>query len=257
MFDQLVQAITDYPYLGVALVFVLCGIGLPLPEELALIAGGYVCAKFPEKAQLHWMMLWCAGGILTGDFLPYLLGRVFGTRVLRLRALRLIVNKSRLAQFDRWFRRRGDLVIFIARFVPGIRVVAFFTAGTMKMLLRRFLLLDALGIGVSVPVLVFLGNRGAGVIDRVIERVQQVERGIVWSVGAGVILLGLWFWMARRRRQRLRLMATPAETFVEPQVPPRLDNDATPTSPTSTTSTTSTTSPTTSTTPTTPPSGHE
>ena len=120
MFDQIVAAIAEYPYLGVVLVFLLCGIGLPLPEEIGLLAAGYVCAKFPEHATLPWMMFWCAAAILTGDLIPFVLGRVFGVRLLRLRWLRLFVTKQRLAVFDRWFRRRGDLVIVIARFLAEI-----------------------------------------------------------------------------------------------------------------------------------------
>ena len=55
MFDSIVQTIADYPYLGVVLFFLICGLGFPLPEELVLIAGGYICAKFPDKAQVSWM----------------------------------------------------------------------------------------------------------------------------------------------------------------------------------------------------------
>ena len=127
MFDSIVQAIADYPYLGVALFFLICGLGFPLPEELVLIAGGYICAKFPDKAQLGLMMLWCGGSILAFDLLPFVLGRIFGARIMRLRWLRITFTRKRLATFDRWFRRRGDLVIFLARFLAGIRVIAFFT----------------------------------------------------------------------------------------------------------------------------------
>jgi len=218
MFDQLVAAITEYPYLGVALVFVLCGIGLPLPEELVLLAAGYVCAKFPEHASLPLMMLWCAGAILTGDLIPFVLGRVFGVRLLRLRWLRYFVTKRRLAVFDGWFRRRGDLVIFIARFLAGLRVVAFFTAGTMKMPWRRFLLLDGLGIAVLVPLLTWIGYHSAGFIERAIATIQTVERGILWgSIGGGVLVAG-WLWLWRHRRQR-RLLRRPGETFIEPRRP--------------------------------------
>jgi membrane protein DedA with SNARE-associated domain len=217
MFDSIVQAITDYPYLGIALVFLLCGIGFPLPEELVLIAAGYVCAKFPDKAQLSWMMAWCAGSILAFDVLPYVLGRTLGARVLRLRSLRLVVTRRRLAEFDRWFRRRGDLVIFFARFLAGIRVIAFFTAGVMKMRWRRFLMLDGLGIAIIVPIMVFVGHRGAGVIDNVIETVQTVERGILLTVLAGLLVLVGW-WLLRRRRLR-RAEPVPKETFVEPRLP--------------------------------------
>jgi membrane protein DedA with SNARE-associated domain len=217
MFDRLVQAIADYPYLGIVLLFMVCGVGFPLPEELVLIAGGYVCATFPEKASLHWMMLWCAGSIMTFDLLPFVLGRTLGARVLRVRWLRLVVTRRRLADFDRWFRRRGDLVIFFVRFLAGIRVIAFFTAGVMKMRWRRFLMLDGLGIVIIVPLMVWLGHRGAGVIDDVIARVKQVERGLLWS-SIGVLLLASAWWLLRRRARRAA-RPVPVETFVEPRLP--------------------------------------
>ena len=148
-FESLVDLFATHPYLGVFAVFVACGIGLPIPEEIILVLGGYLCylghAVWPE------MMAACALGIAGGDVIPFMLGRVFGPRLLRLRILRLVVNRQRLYLFDRWFRKRGDLVIVIARFVPGLRVVAFFTAATMKMRLRRFVFLDFLGIRLNGP----------------------------------------------------------------------------------------------------------
>lgn len=218
MFESLVETFSAYPYLGVALVFAVCAIGLPLPEELVLIAAGYVCAKFPENAKFEWMMFWSAASLLAFDCIPYVLGRIFGARLLRIRWLRVVVTRRRLADFDRWFRRRGDLVIFFARFLAGIRTIAFFTAGVMKMPAQRFLLLDGLGIAIIVPLMVWLGHRGAGVIDDVIARVQAVERGLLWLlVGGGVTLLVFWLW--RRRKQRLAAKGGPTETFVEPQLP--------------------------------------
>jgi membrane protein DedA with SNARE-associated domain len=214
MFEQLVQTIECYPYLGVAIVFLLCGLGLPLPEEIVLLAAGYLCAKL--QLTLPLMMAWCAGAILLGDLIPYLLGRVFGVRLLRLRWLRHVITKQRLANFDRWFRRRGDWVILIARFIPGIRVVAFFTGGTMKMGWRRFLLLDGLGIALIVPLLTWLGYRSANFIDRMIATVQKVERGILWGALGAAALGGLWYWLWRRRQRRNRRSGL-TETFVQPR----------------------------------------
>ena len=70
MFDTLVDVIAQYPYIGVALIFIVCGIGLPLPEEIVLVAAGYICATSPDKAQLPVMMGWCAGAIFAGDLIP-------------------------------------------------------------------------------------------------------------------------------------------------------------------------------------------
>ncbi len=218
MFESLVETFREYPYVGVALVFAICAIGLPLPEELVLIAAGYVCAKFPDNATVVGMMCWSAGSILSFDLVPYLLGRIFGARLLRIRWLRVVVTRKRLADFDRWFRRRGDLVIFFARFLAGIRTIAFFTAGVMKMPMRRFLLLDGLGISIIVPLMVWIGYRGAGVIDEVIARVQAVERGLLWLIVGGVVALGGYL-LLRRRARRRAAGAGPTETFVEPQLP--------------------------------------
>lgn len=239
MFDQVVQAIEAYPYVGVALVFLLCGLGLPLPEELVLLSAGYICAKFPDKASLPPMIAWCAGAILVGDLVPFLLGRIFGVRLLRLRWLRYFVSKQRLARFDKWFRRRGDLVIVISRFLAGLRVVAFFTAGAMKMRWLRFLLLDGIGIVLMVPLLTWIGFRSAGFIEEAIATVQKVERGLLWGTIAGALLVGAWLWLWRRGRQRARRLLL-KETFVRPQLPvqeapsdgaPAAPAPATPTSP--------------------------
>ena len=218
MFDQIVGMLQENPSLGAAIVFLLCGMGLPLPEELVLLAAGYLCAKFPDTISLPVMMAWCAGAILVGDLLPFVAGRVFGVRLLRLRWMRLVVTKQRLANFDRWFRKRGDLVILIARFLAGLRMVAFFTAGTMKMPWRRFLLLDGLGIALIVPSLTWLGYHSAGFIERVVATAQKVERGILWGSLAAAVVVGIWYWLWRRR-QNLRRQGKPAETFVQPQLP--------------------------------------
>ena len=79
MFDQIQEWLLLYPYLGAAMLFLLCGLGLPLPEEIVLLAAGYACAKLPNNTTLALMMAWCAGAILAGDLLPFVAGRVFGS----------------------------------------------------------------------------------------------------------------------------------------------------------------------------------
>lgn len=217
MFDWLVETFTLYPYLGVAIVFLLCGLGLPLPEEIVLVAAGYVC--FKGFAAPGWMIGACAGSILVGDAVPFSLGRLFGPRLLRLRPLRMIVNRRRLAKLDLWFRRRGDLAVFFARFVPGLRVVAYFTAGTLRMRVVRFLVLDIAGIALVCPPLVFVGYHFGDVIDSAILMVQRVERGLLWGVVAAVVVLAVG-WSLRQRKKQRELIRTPAETYVGPTVAP-------------------------------------
>ena len=214
----IIQTITEYPYIGAAAVFLLCGLGLPIPEEVVLLAAGFVCFKFPDKAQLFPMMGWCAAAIVAGDSIPFLLGKIFGVRLLRLRWLRYFITKRRLAMFDHWFRRRGDLVIVISRFMPGLRVVAFFTAGAMKMRWTRFLLLDGVGIVLIVPLLTLLGFHSATVIEEAFTTVQSVERGLLWGIIIAALFLAGWLWWRRARRSR-QSGRDLKETFVQPRTP--------------------------------------
>ncbi len=214
---EFVEVISSHPYLGVFIVFLLCGLGLPLPEEIVLIGAGYLCYEgFADQTQ---MMMVCTAAVLIGDIAPFTLGQVFGTRLLRLRPMRMIINPRRLAQFDRWFRRRGDLVIFFSRFVPGIRVVSFFTAGAMRMAWGRFIFLDLSGILLIAPLLVFVGNRFGATIEDAFKMITRIERGILYTALSAGCLVGLWTWMRWRGKQR-SLVGLPGETYVEPSNEP-------------------------------------
>ncbi|MHC5064141.1 MAG: DedA family protein [Planctomycetota bacterium] len=209
----MIETFGDHPYLGVSIVFLLCGLGLPLPEEIVLVSAGYLC--FKGLAEQYQMMMVCTGAILIGDLVPFALGRFFGTRLLRLRPMRFIISPQRLARFDRWFRRRGDLVIFFSRFVAGIRVVAYFTAGAMKMGWGRFIFLDMAGILLIVPPLVLVGNMFGATIEDAIVQITKVEKGILYTVLIAGGVVGLWTWLRWRNRQR-SLVGLPVETYVEP-----------------------------------------
>jgi hypothetical protein len=89
----------------------------------------------------------------------------------------------------------------------------------MKMSWQRFLFLDGLGIVLLVPILVWLGFHGAPFIKTMIQTVQEVERGILWTA-AGIAVLGsLWWWLRRRRQGLLAQANRPTESFVQPKVP--------------------------------------
>ncbi len=216
MQEWLIEWFSTYPYAGVALMFLACGLGLPVPEEIVLLFAGYTC--YSGYANRETMMAVAVGAILLGDIVPFALGRLFGPNLLRLRIMRFFISPQRLARFDRWFRRRGDTVVFFSRFIAGMRVVSYFVAGTMKMSWSRFLLLDLAGVLLVAPLLVWLGDHYGGAIEALIEKVKTVERGILIAGIAVAVVAGVWYWLRLRRRQR-RLVGAATESFVEPSEP--------------------------------------
>lgn len=192
---------------------ILCGIGLPFPEEVILVAAGYTSYRgFAGPIDICAV---CALAILCGDSAPFMLGRIFGPKLLRLRLVRKWISTERLALFDSWLDKYGRLTIFIARFLTGIRVPAFFAAGSMRMSIPRFLLMDGLGVLISVPAFWALGHFGGEKVDVVIEWVKTLERGILILVLVGsLVAVGLYFWFRQRQKRKL-LGQEVLETFVE------------------------------------------
>src|SRR5262252_8650389 len=97
-------------YPAILAILLLCGLGLPIPEEVTLIGSGYLA----HLGVFDWRVasVVCVLGILLGDTVVYGLGRRFGNSVLRLPVIRHELTPARLERFDAMFARYGDRAIF-------------------------------------------------------------------------------------------------------------------------------------------------
>lgn len=222
MFDSIVTFLEQHPYPGFILFMVLCGLGLPIPEELTLTAAGYI--SYLGKADVTLAGLSCGAGIFLGDVLPFMLGRLFGPRILRLRPVRAFVSRPSLVNFDQWFERHGYKTVLVARFIPGMRTAAFFTAGALRMKLWQFILMDGIGIIVVTNIFVFLGYHFGEQITTIVKWIGRGEKWVLVVSITGIALAGL-FVLTHQRRKKLAIMREQAETYVEPTVPPPEDDE--------------------------------
>jgi membrane protein DedA with SNARE-associated domain len=112
-----------------------------------------------------------------------------------------VLHPERFAKFERRFAEHGNWAIFTCRFLPGLRIPGYFLAGTMKMSYARFLLLDGLGVLISVPTSIWaaywitmkLGEAQAQ------ERVHQFLLGLM--VAVLVLAVGWVLYRAWRKRR--------------------------------------------------------
>jgi len=101
-------------------------------------------------------------------------------------------------------------VIFVGRFLPGLRFSIYFCAGTLHVRPAVFLVYDTLAALLSVPFLVYLAWIFGEHIDRVIHWARRSEWGIlVVAVVAAAFLL---FKLARYRKRRRRELQTTSAT---------------------------------------------
>src|SRR5688572_25612104 len=132
-----------FHYLAPFVVLFLCGVGLPLPEEVTLLGSGLLLHQ--GEVEFVPIVVVCSLAILLGDSIPYWLGRRFGMNALRVRWVRRIIHPERFARLEKRFQRHGNWAVFACRFFAGVRIPGYFLAGTLRMGFGRFLLLDGLG----------------------------------------------------------------------------------------------------------------
>ena len=195
---------SDWPYAAPFLVLFLCGLGLPLPEEVTLIGSGLLV--YQGHAGFLPMVLVCSTAILLGDTVPFWIGRRYGMSVLRLRWVARVLHPERFQRMERRFEEHGNWAVFVCRFMPGLRIPGYFVAGMMGMGYPRFMLLDGLGVLISVPLSIFLGKLFGGSVDRAKAALGDLHMLLAFLLVS--VLITVW---VRRRQQRRRLTALARE----------------------------------------------
>lgn len=189
---------------GMFILLILCGLGLPMPEDIILVTAGYLAAD-DGRSWLHTTVLMYAG-VMGGDSIIFLIGRHYGMRVLGSKWAHRFFPPAKQAKVQNLFDRYHSWVLFLGRFLPGLRAPIFCTAGAMKVPYMKFLMLDGIAAIVSVPVFVWLGHwlwgRFHDDVDKLREALSRTHSYSLWvalGVCLAVIVLA-WLWPRNRQR---------------------------------------------------------
>jgi membrane protein DedA with SNARE-associated domain len=189
-------------YVWLASILLLCGLGLPIPEDLSLIAAGYF--SWRGVLNIHTAFAICFAAVFVGDSLAFLMGRYFGRRVLASQLARRYFTPRRQLRVRAYFRKFGSKVVVVGRFTPGLRFTIFFTAGTLHLRPSTFVIYDFSAAAISVPVLVYSAWFFGGQIDYVVRYARHTEHGIIVAVIVAATVLGLKAWRRHKRRLAAR-----------------------------------------------------
>src|SRR5689334_9569112 len=208
-------------------ILLLCGFGLPIPEDISLIAAGYL--SYPNREQFQGVQLYvhlafvvCFAAVLAGDTIAFFFGRRYGRRVLASNLARRYFTPRRQLRVRAYFRKFGSKVVLVGRFTPGLRFTIFFTAGTLHLRPSVFLIYDFSAAAFSVPVLVYSAWYFGGQIDRVVRYARQTEHGILVAIVIAATVIAIKSW----RRHKRRLAAAAALAAAAPVPPPPAVADA-------------------------------
>ena len=205
--DWLAEVIFQLGYPGIALLMALESSFVPFPSEIVLPPAGYLAAQGRMSAPLA-VVAGLAGSLL-GALFNYFLAAKLGRPLLHRYGRYLLIREVSLDRAEAFFRRHGEISMFIGRLVPVIRQVISLPAGLARMRLDLFALYTALGAGIWCAILTYIGwyvGRHASVLasfDEVLSRqeiARYTSRAVLVLVPVLVVILAIYTYRQRRRR---------------------------------------------------------
>jgi membrane protein DedA with SNARE-associated domain len=113
------------------------------------------------------------------------------------------------------FARHGEKIVIAARFMPGVRAVTYFTAGSAGMPYPRFICFDGLAALLSAPLFVLLGYRFGRHLQQVIELMKKYQ-----LIAVGLLLGTVLLWAGVRRWREVVLARKMREQLGEAERKP-------------------------------------
>jgi membrane protein DedA with SNARE-associated domain len=186
--------VAHYGYVGIFGLLMLGIVGLPIPDETLLMFTGYLIFKH----ELQPLPAFAAGflGSICGITVSYALGRMLGLYLVTRLGHFLHIEPEALEQVRAWYERKGKYGLVISYFIPGIRHLAAYVAGSSRLSLPVFATFAYLGgllwSGSFISIGYVLGDEW---------RQMSVSLHRYLLIGAGVItvVIAIGFILMRRR----------------------------------------------------------
>lgn len=165
-------------------------IGLLIPGSTVLLLLG----AYSTGGQLDWgiMLVFAIAGAVLGDNLNYWLGRRFGTRWVQDGVG--FITPEHFSTSHQFFEKHGGKSVFLGRFIPTVKEVVPFIAGTAKMPRYSFLFWNVLGaIGWGIQWL------GAGYLFAQSLGLAQTWLSRFGMMVVAIILIAALLWVLQRQ----------------------------------------------------------
>lgn len=158
-------------------VLFLCGLGLPIPEDIILVSAGYLAGI--EQISLIGANIVCFIGVLIGDVILFSVGRKFGYSVLSWPVFKRVFSQKRINKAFERARKRAKIICFSARFMPGLRACIYLSCGIVGVPFRVFILQDSLAALLSVPFFVWVGFKFHDKIGYMFDLLSNAQHYII------------------------------------------------------------------------------
>jgi membrane protein DedA with SNARE-associated domain len=180
MQEFVIEWIRHYGYISIFSLLVLGIAGMPIPDEWLITFSGYLV--FKHTLQFTPTVASTFLGAACGISVSYAAGRSFGVYLIEKYGHVIHVTKERVEAAGAWFDLLGRETLFVGYFIPGVRHLTAYLAGTSRMRLRVFALFAYSGAFLWSLGFILAGYYGG-------EEWSYLARSINYKVAAGAALI--------------------------------------------------------------------
>ena len=196
LFQVLADHFREWGYWTVPAVLLLENAGVPVPGETVLLFASFLAY---DEGELHlpYLILLGIAACTLGDNLGYLLGHRGGRRLLERYQHIFRIPDRTIRRGERLFARHGNVTIFFARFVFGMRIIAGPLAGVLRMPWRQFVIFNFLGASLWVTIVSLVGYFFGSEWDTLVKVMGRVN--LIIAIVVLLVLVFVW----HRYRERV------------------------------------------------------
>jgi membrane protein DedA with SNARE-associated domain/rhodanese-related sulfurtransferase len=203
--QQLLAALGEYGLTFVAMNVLLNQLGLPVPAVPTLIIAGALATN--GQLPITPVFLWSVIACLIADCAWYLVGQIFGIRVLKTLCRISLEPDSCVSQTQSRFERWGVNSLVIAKFVPGLSIIAPPLAGAMRIGWPRFIVLSTLAGMLWVGAAMTAGVLFRSQIELLLIHLADIGSMTLVLAAALLIAYVAYKWWERSRFYKMLRMA--------------------------------------------------
>jgi membrane protein DedA with SNARE-associated domain len=187
--EWIIGVISSMGYGGIVLLMAIESACIPLPSEIIMPFAGFLVSR--GEMTLWGIALAGAIGCVLGSIPAYYAGMLGGRPLAEKFGRYVLISKKDLDMADRWFANHGEIIIFIARLLPGVRTFIAFPAGMARMNMTRFIVYTFVGSFIWCWALGYVGMKAGEHWEDLKVYFHQSHYVII---AAGLAFVGWYIW---------------------------------------------------------------
>lgn len=194
------SVISSLGYAGIFFLMMLESMVVPVPSEFVMPFAGFLVAQ----GTFNFILIIIAStlGSITGSLIFYYIGKTGGHTLVEKYGKYVLVDTEDIKKTEKWFQKRGDLTVFLARLIPVVRHLISFIAGIGKMKVKKFTLYTILGATLWNGILTYFGFILGQHWNEVSQYVEELDLVIVI-----LLIIGCVFFAYRHIMRRKKILA--------------------------------------------------